>query len=285
MSLFSTSGLATQERRAARKLLTAFEESRKRHTINLHHRQLLAYGARAHLGAVNPHARILWGKAVCDQVEQFFALDEGHPYSSVPLFFVTLSDVACITDHDAPLIDIAAFRRRLQRGLKGLSYVGMIEPALYVNVASGSRLSSKKAVSWHLHAICWGADDREMRRRFRRLNREGLYRSVMESQRGAHQKSIPNACLVHHPHRTFLADKLRYLLKSPKCAYRVYRTERVTKYGECVACFRQRKSQLRHGDRITLFHLMKDQHLDELAVAGGKGTRIMRRIKASSSLD
>jgi hypothetical protein len=84
--------------------------------------------------------------------------------------------------------------------------------------------------------------------------------------------------------RTFLADKLRYLLKSPKNAYRIYRTERVTSDGELVPCFRQRKSELRKGDRITLFHLMKGLHLPDLAAAGGEGTDIMRKIKRRAVL-
>ncbi len=88
--------------------------------------------------------------------------------------------------------------------------------------------------------------------------------------------------LQKHRGRTFLADKLRYMLKSPKNAYRIYKTERITADGECVGCFRQRKSKLRHGDRITLFHLMKDIYLDELAVAGGEGTAMLRRIKRAA---
>jgi hypothetical protein len=82
--------------------------------------------------------------------------------------------------------------------------------------------------------------------------------------------------------RTFLADKLRYLLKSPKNAYRIYKTERVTCDGEIVPCFRQKKSELRKGDRITLFHLMKGLDFPELAAAGGEGTDMMRRIKRAA---
>jgi hypothetical protein len=66
--------------------------------------------------------------------------------------------------------------------------------------------------------------------------------------------------------RTFLADKLRYMLNSPQKAYRIYKTEQVTSDGEILSCFRQRKSDLRAGDRITLFHLMKGLYLDQLAV-------------------
>jgi hypothetical protein len=49
-------------------------------------------------------------------------------------------------------------------------------------------------------------------------------------------------------------------------------------------CFRQKKSELRKGDRITLFHLLKGRYLDELAAAGGDGTDIMRRIKRRAVL-
>jgi hypothetical protein len=108
------------------------------------------------------------------------------------------------------------------------------------------------------------------------LNRDGWYVSILNSQRGADQKEIVDGRLAKSRDRTFLADKLWYLLKSPKKAYRIYRTERMTPDGELVPCFRQRKSQLRKGDRITLFHLMKNLHFSESAAAGGDGIDIMQ---------
>jgi hypothetical protein len=117
-----------------------------------------------------------------------------------------------------------------------------------------------------------------------RLNRDGWYLSILDSQRGADQKEIWDSRLPTHRDRTFLADKLRYLLKSAKNAYRIYKTERVTRDGEIVPCFRQKKSALRKGDRITLFHLLKDLHFPELAAAGGEGTDIMRKIKRRAVL-
>jgi hypothetical protein len=104
----------------------------------------------------------------------------------------------------------------------------------------------------------------------------------LSSQRGADQKEIPDARLPNNRDRTFLADKLRYLLKSPQKAYRIYKTNRVTADGELVPCLRQRKSQLRKGDWITLFHLLKNLHFPELAAAGGEGTDVMRRIKRAA---
>jgi hypothetical protein len=55
-----------------------------------------------------------------------------------------------------------------------------------------------------------------------------------------------------------------------------------TSDGEIPSCFRQRKSDLRDGDRITLFHLLKHLYPDELAKAGGDGVDMLRRIKRNA---
>jgi hypothetical protein len=209
----------------------------------------------------------------------FFGLYGQNTYPDQTLFFITLTDVFCTTDHDALWIDIYNFKRKLQSGLRGLSYVGMVEPGLYVNVCPGTRWSNKKAVSWHLHAICWGENRRQIKKRFCRLNRENWYLSILDSQRGVDQKEILDARLPNNRKRTFLADKLRYLLKSPQKAYRIYKTNRVTCDDELVPCFKQRKSELRKGDRLTLFHLLKGLHFPELAAAGGDGIDVTRKIK------
>jgi hypothetical protein len=282
MSLFQHTGISRQEHRSERALNTAFQESRKRKTITHRDRDLLECGVRRDLCSANRFARLLWAKAVCREFQDFFGLDHRNPFPGQPLFFVTLTHDACCTPHDANFVEITRFKRKLRRGLAGLSYVGMVEPALYVNVAPGTRWSGNKAVSWHLHAICWGENRRQMKKRFRRLNEDGVYRSIMGGQLGAHRKQIPPKFLDNGK-RTFLADKLRYMLKSPCKAYRIYKTDRVTSDGEVVACFRQRKSELRKGDRITLFHLMKRLYLDELAVGGGDGAGLLRRIKKAAA--
>jgi hypothetical protein len=281
MSLFSSSGISPQEHRSEGQLLHAFQESRRRSSISHRDRHLLRLGARQHLGSVNRFARIRWGQAVCQEFQEFFGLDDHHPFPHQPLFFVTLTHLSCCTSHDENFVDIPRFKNQLRKGMAGLSYLGMIEPALYVNVAPGTQLSMKRAVSWHLHAVCWGETRTQMRDRFRRLNKDGIYRSLLDSQLGAHQKKIPNSYLASGQ-RTFLADKLRYMLKSPQKAYRIYKTEQVTSDGKVVPCFRQRKSDLRAGDRITLFHLLKSLYLDELAMGGGDGVDMLRRIKRAA---
>jgi hypothetical protein len=279
MSLFSMSELRNKEHLSNTELQLAFEQLRKKHTITPKDRKLTDPCSVSDLCCVNYPARIRWSRAFCKEFAMFFGLNNQNNYPKQRLFFITLTDVSCTTDHDAPWVGIYKFRRKLQAGLKGLNYVGMVEPGLYVNACPGTRWSNRKAVSWHLHAICWGENRNQMKKRFCRLNRDGWYLSILASQRGADQKEILDARLPKNRERTFLADKLRYLLKSPKNAYRIYRTERTTCDGEVVPCFKQRKSELRKGDRITLFHLLKGLHCPELAAAGGDGTDMMRRIK------
>ena len=163
-------------------------------------------------------------------------------------------------------VDIARFKDQLRKGLAGLSFVGMIEPALYVNVAPGTKLSIKRAVSWHLHAICWGESRLKMKQAVSSVEPGCSLPFTSRQPVGAHQKQIPNSYLGNSQ-RTFFADKLRYMLKSPQKAYRIYKTAGSLRTVKFVPCFRQKKSELRNGDRITLFHLMKGLYLDELAMA------------------
>jgi hypothetical protein len=119
-----------------------------------------------------------------------------------------------------------------------------------------------------------------MRKRFARLNQQEVYRSIMPGQRGAHQKEIPHKFLTDS-NRTFLADKIRYMLKSPCKAYRIYHAKNGSGTEDEIG-FRQIKSDLRPGDHIDLFHLMKALYLDELAVGEGEGSDTLRRIKKAA---
>jgi hypothetical protein len=49
--------------------------------------------------------------------------------------------------------------------------------------------------------------------------------------------------------------------------------------GEVISKFKQKKSDFRPGERITVFRLMQEMYLDQLAVAGGEGTDILRRVR------
>jgi hypothetical protein len=110
-------------------------------------------------------------------------------------------------------------------------------------------------VSWHVHLLAWG---------------ESKLLPIADGLAAAHQKRISKGKL---------ADKFCYLLKAPKKAYRLYKYEQVTADGEIIIRFKQKKDDLRPGERLTLFRLMQDMNLDHLALAGGEGAKILRRVK------
>jgi hypothetical protein len=43
--------------------------------------------------------------------------------------------------------------------------------------------------------------------------------------------------------------------------------------------FKHNSRQIRPGNRVKLFYLMRDMYLDNLAMAGGQGSELLQRIK------
>jgi hypothetical protein len=197
------------------------------------------------------------GEMVCEEFSTHFKLGPDKPEPHQRIFLVTLCDRRCCTSHEAKNIPIAQFIRILRRGLRGLSYLGMIEPAYYTNVCEGTHVHGKRMVSWHLHLIAWGESKFAIRTRIEGLNEEGILLPIADGLAAAHQKQIS---------RGKLADKFCYMLKAPKKAYRLFKYERITTDGEIILRFRQKKDDLRPGERLTLFRLMKDMNLDHLAL-------------------
>jgi hypothetical protein len=270
MWFFRQTGLRKQELVSGSKLELAIQESRQ---LSLDQRfqalQLLNADPRW-MSAVSPGARVRLGELVCQEFSDHFHLGLDKPEPKRRIFLVTLCDRRCCTSHQEKEIDISRFIRILRRGLRGVSYLGMIEPAYYVNVCQGTHVHGKRLVSWHLHLIAWGISSREMKKRISGLNKSGVLLPIADGLAAAHQKCIS---------RGKLADKVCYILKAPKKAYRLYKYEQVTADGEIILRFRQKKDDLRPGERLTLFRLMQNLYLDHLAVAGGQGAEILRRVK------
>jgi hypothetical protein len=173
-------------------------------------------------------------------------------------------------------LDVPRFIRILRRGLRGLSYLGMLEPAYYVNVCNGTHVQGKRMVSWHLHLIAWGEGRKKLRKRIDRLNNQRILLPIADGLPAAHQKRISKGKV---------ADKIAYVLKAPRKAYRLFKREFMTADGEVICTFRQKKGDFRPGERLTVFRLMQDFYLDQLAVAGGEGTDMLRRIKRRALQD
>jgi len=274
---YKQTNIGAQESKAQRELKRALDGAHNRRIIRVADRQLLQGTYGRFLYAINKQGRLIWARAVCSEFSDFFDLGPGHPYPDQQLFFITLADKGCITAHNATVIDIPGFIRKLRQGLRGFSYIAIMEPAYYVNIVTGPYSYWNRAMFWHLHAICWGASKDEIRSRIDRLNRKyGNYRPLAPGLPAAHAKRIPKTFNpVYH-----LAIKIRYMLKSPKDSYRLFkRTSTKPKAAAPGRLYFQKKGRLRPGERVTLFRLMKDLYLDNLAFAGGQGTEILRHAK------
>ena len=145
---FEQTGFRRQETLSARELRNAMANARPKSPITPYERQLLGGISALELSAVNMKARIKWAEALCDQFGSYFNLGSDHPNPDEPMFFVTLVDVEdCSTAHDAKVHDAKKFIQKFRRGLQGLSYLAMVEPALFVNKAMGSYLDKELLVS------------------------------------------------------------------------------------------------------------------------------------------
>jgi hypothetical protein len=273
LSLFHESGLKKQELETGLELRHAMEVSRKfRPAKRTYFRQLLeALDSNPNLlSAVSPRSRIRWGKLICEALSDHFHLGLDTPEPDQRIFFVTLCDRRCCTPDDAKDIDVPGFISLLVDSLRGLSYLGMLEPASYVNVCDGVRIYDKRLVSWHVHLLVWGASRNKMKTRIDRLNDRRILQPIADGLAAGHQKCISKGKL---------ASKIGYVLKAPQNGYRLAKIRWVMPDGEIIPKFKQFKDKLRPGERLTLFQLMHDMHLDELAVAGGEGRDILRRVK------
>lgn len=253
-------GLRSQEREACKALCRAFDVARNHHQITLSDRSL----ARSReLNAAVPYARVELGNSLWREFLAHFALSEFQPIPSVPLFYVTPVDIGCMTALNASQVHLGTFVQQLRSGLRGLSYLGVADVSLYANISRGTNFADRSAVNWHLHLFAWGETREEFKARAKTLNDEANnYRPIIPRPGGIgfHWQQVTE----HNYERLF-----RYMLKTPRKAYRIGRTEERNAEDRKVIRFTQGKSALRPGQRVTLFNLLKQFSLDQLIIAGG----------------
>jgi hypothetical protein len=261
-------GLRSQEKVTRKALCHAFDVARNRHQITLTDRSL----ARSReLNAAVPYARVELGNSLWREFLAHFALSEFQPIPSLPLFYVTPVHVGCITALKASQVPLETFVRQLRRGLRGLSYVGIVDVSLYANVAPGTNCADRSAVNWHLHLFAWGETRKEFKARAKALNNQvENYQPIIPRPRGIgfHWQEV---------NEENYSRRFRYMCKTPRKAYRIGQTKAVNADGSQVINFKQGKSILRPGQRVTLFNLLKQFSLDQIFVAGGEGVALRRR--------
>jgi hypothetical protein len=229
---------------------------------------------------VNHVSRLIWGSAVCAELSAFFCSPGGIGHNQ-NLLFVTLLDTKCARSlsEAASHEDLELIKKRLRYGLRGLSYFAVIEPAYFTNLQAGVRFSGKKCVFWHAHALVWGIEQRKLRKHLRSLEQAGRYLAIARGLKGTKVKKVRQGTLPR---------LVGYLLKPPSKAYRVRRQadlvgpngEPLTNQdGEVLARFVQKKCDLRPGEHIRLFKIMRPLYLDGLAFASGEGAPFLAKAK------
>lgn len=271
MSFFKRTRIREFSVAASRDLHNAFETARNGSFVLARDRGFLQKQLRPHLLHQSHEARMIWGQWIAHYLSEKFCVGTSITHTQ-PIYLVTLCDINCVTSIEDKHPDIRRFKTRLQRGLKGLSYIGAIEPANYTNVQSGSRIDGKRCMFWHLHVLVWDISKRDLRERLDDLESSGKYLAITEQFPAVHMVKIKPG---------ELPNTVGYIFKPPANAYRLSLYDGV-RYKMPVTLAKQGQKRLRPGERVRLFHIMKEMSLWELAVAGGDGTPLLNAIRKSA---
>jgi hypothetical protein len=256
--------LQTKEREAGYLLQKALSLKRYRLEPNT---QVLKPSDAFYLPAVNSKARIKWGSIFIQQIFEFFQITDDQYGTNEPVFLVTIADKSHVTTDQPQQINLIRIKRKLGSGLKGLSYIGMIEPGYYNVIYDESGEKQKNVASWHGHFLVWGINKKDLMKHFAKA--KSRFTSIMPGLCAVHQKAIEPSQFGY---------KLWYILKSPCKEYSIGKRRKPDEQSG-VTRFKQNSRQLRPGIRVKLFNLMRDIYLDQLAMAGGEGCELLRRIK------
>lgn len=221
------------------------------------------------LGAQNPYARERWmrslGAGLCREVGA--RAPDWAP--QVPVFFVTLIDETQIvypagcTRGYRPNPRIVDIRRHYRRALRGLDYLAMLDPALYV---SAQRIQGvPRFLLWHAHALVWSTSEAELD-------------AWAEGVRPTMSAYLPYASAVKCSE--IIPEDLRqmiwYMNKMPRKQYQLWKRQSES--------FKQYKRDINGINSVRLYAEMRDVALPELAFAGGAGRPILRQtVKSSAS--
>jgi hypothetical protein len=217
--------------------------------------------------AVNSKARIKWGTTFIREIFDFFRKGSDKDGHTDPIFLVTIADKSHLTTAQPQQIHLSKLRLKIGAGLMGLSYIGMVEPGYYNVIYDEFCNQRKNVISWHGHFLVWGVTEKQLAKHLAKI--KPRFTAVMPGLCAVHKKRIPADQFGY---------KLWYILKAPRKEYSIgERRECDEKTG--AARFKQNSRTIRPGNRLKLFNLMRDMYLDKLAMSGGEGSKLLRRIK------
>lgn len=254
------------------RLRAAYVERGHRNYVQLSRtaRDEIAPASAISLPATNYQARIRYAWIANAHVTRF---TESLP-RSVPVFWVTLiSGEYTLGEDQAGGFDPYPLQQWALAMLPGCSFVGMVEAALYTNVAAVA-FSMKRAVSWHVHMPLWGVTEQQIRKLCARINES--VSTIIPGVKAAHYRRL-------EPEE--VRGQVLYMLKAPVNEYRIYKRKKTVfdqETGEIseesTGRFATKKYQLGAGDIVRMTNIMAGQTLNKLSFAAGEGKAVLKAI-------
>jgi len=141
--------------------------------------------------AVNACSRISVGRALCNEIAGKLCVNEYWEHDR-SIFFGTFIPSEGLVTNDTRGIDLCNMKQRLRADLRGLSYIGMLEPGLYVSLPLSDRVRVRQAISWHPHVPLWGQTLQQVAGLTRRLRKSGYYQAVVEELKPVEVVQVAN---------------------------------------------------------------------------------------------
>ncbi|MBB3952354.1 hypothetical protein [Aureimonas jatrophae] len=226
------------------------------------------------LYANNHEARIAFASVAMRHFQAF--MDE----RETTFFWVTfIPGKFVVPESEAADFDPRRMQGWAHQALSGFSHLGMVELAYYTNVSALLR-GHERGASWHSHHLVWGCEKATLQQRMKTLN----------AQSKAFLPGVEPAFAVElRPEEVI--GKLLYMLKFPQSNYRCYpkkakrfdaKTHKMI--SEPTGFFRQRKGELRPGEKARVCRMLEDAYLHRLAFAGGEGVPLLAAIRKDALL-
>jgi hypothetical protein len=148
-------------------------------------------------------------------------------------------------------------RATYQKALRGLHFIGMLDPALYVSTQRTH--SVPRFIQFHVHALVWGVRAKDLA-------------AFFEGTRDEVSSLLPytTSVDVKHIRDGDLLQVIWYTTKMPRKQYQLWKRE--------SGSFQQYKRNINGANSVRLFNAIHDVTLDQLTLAGGEGTRILKLV-------
>lgn len=215
------------------------------------------------LDATSYGARLRWHRAFAKHLSE--ALDE--PEHGTLARFLTLIDARERYEWASEHPTIGHLRHHFGRVLRGLSFVGMLEPALYVSLPR-ELFTGRRLFIWHFHGVVWGATQANFDEARVAVRRQG-FRTLLPGAPALLSEAIkPDE----------LGRVVGYINKSPTHQYSLVRRRPGTK-------MKQYRRTATGANLARLHRHLEGLYLDQLSLAGGEGEAVLKLIKADALKD